>query len=622
MNYNYNFALGSVLFIGLTATFYLRQRRMHDLQDHLYTVMLLGGLTAVFFDFAAAAVEPVAMSLPLWVLYAANALFILGEQVCLPAVFLYSVSASERFNRMNAVTFTIAFAPFAVVLAMLALSPFGTGGLFYFDALHIYRPGAAHWVMYAASALYLTASCIVLLCNYRVVDSSKRAFILLFVLLIVCAMVIQIYSTRLLLVTSAAALSLTAMYYLLRTPGEQVDPLTGAFSRSTLSALLRNLNEKKCSCTLVLYSVLNYDDIVRTHGPQLSDGFLAALSEKLRSSSPGCSVVYMNGDEFTVVVERVLDGDALHALWQNAPNSLAVEQGDIPVKLALAALSHQYDTPPEKTLTALDFLSRRIKAERQEGLFVEDSAFREKCSRLVRLESDIENILHEGAPVLLAKPVWYAESGPGGVPAMLDVSLGLRHGELGDVSADELLQAVTQSGRIRWYYERLTELTAERSRVTEPAVRFCLPLLSAGLIRDDMASALFDLVTDAGMEPKRIVLRLYERDLSEEMPAVYDNIRRLYAFGFGFRLDEFAEGYTDMSFLGSLPLGTVMIDGSLMRNTGDNARALSLLRCVIALLKETGKEVACAGVDSAADLTVARAVGADLLCGAYAPGDR
>lgn len=620
MGYNYNFALGSVLFLGLTAAFYLRQRRMRDMQDHLFTIMLFGGLAAVFFDFLAAAVEPGALALPVWFLYLINMLFVLGEHICLPAFFLYTLVATEHFDRLTRPARLAVLLPFAIVVCLLALSPFGTSGIFYIDGAHIYRPGATHWVLYAVAGLYMALSCVMLITSFRNTARVKRVIILLFAGLIFLAMLVQIYLPRYLLVTSAAALALTAMYYVMRAPGEQVDPFTGAFCRVMLPSILKNLREKNKRCTLVLYSVLNYDEIARTHGTQLSDGLLASLSDWLRARYRGGAVVYMNGAEFAVVTGGVLDAEALRAIRQQAPAALAVDDSDIRVQLALAAIVHHDGDAAESTINAIDFLFRQMREERSEELLIADAAFQERCERLARLESSMDRIVREGDPVLLTQPVQYAHGAQDSAPAMLDVSLSLRHGELDGVTPGELLTAIRQSGNTRWYYERLCALTGAKAQDTDGSVRFCLPLFAAVLIQDEMADMLFDLVTDAGMDPRRIVLRLSEDDVQDELPVVSDNIRRLAAFGFGFRLDGFAEGYTDVSLLSDLPIGTVMIDRSLIKNARGSARSQALLGCVIRILVETGKEVVCAGVDSAGDAAAARAVGAPMLHGKWCVG--
>lgn len=613
MVYNYNFSLGSILFLGLTAAFYLRQRRMRDLQDRLYTVMLCGGLLAVIFDFVSALCD--GGDLPLTLHYACNMLFILGEHICLPAFFFFTVSASERYSSLSRATKALALLPFAVVVGLLALSPFGTGGIFYLDSQQVYRAGATHWTLYASAAVYIVAACATLARNYRVIGRTKLIFVIVFGLVIISAMLTQIYYPQYLLTTAATALALTAMYYLMLAPGEQVDPFTGAFCRPVLPAVLKDLADKNKRCTLVLYSLLNYRGIVNTHGPRLSDALLVAMSDWLRDAFPGDVVVYMNGAKFAVIVDSVLDARALTALRRQAPTELMAENCQIPVGLTLAALVHDEDSPLEKSLNAMDFLFRQMEEEQREEVFVAGAAFREKCSRLVRLEASMARIAREGTPFLLLEPVRRAAEPPASSPAVLDLSLGLLHQELRDVSPEELHFAVKQSGHIRWYYQQLTALAGEQAATVAPGVRFCLPLFSSVLIQDEMATRLFDLVTAAGLDPRRIVFRFAEKDVDSELPVVTDNIRRMAAFGFSFRLDGFAHGHTDMSLLSKLPISAVMIDASLLRQARTNERSRALLVCVVSILSQAGKEVVCAGVDSPLEAEIARSAGVRLYHG-------
>lgn len=611
MNYNYNFALGSVLFMSLTLVFYLRQNRMKDQQDRLYTLMLFGGLTAVVFDFIAAALEPSAAALPLWSLYAVNYLFLLGEQICLPAFFMYSVSAAGLSRRLQGALRVLPLLPFFLILLLMAASPFGDWGIFYIDAEHIYCAGAAHWLLYAVSLLYMLGSCAVLAANYRRIDRRKRFFIFFFVAFVLCAIAFQMRHPRYLLTTSATALALTAMYYALRAPGEQEDPFTGALCRPVLPELLKNYYDEKRPFTLLLYTVLNYNELLRAYGPQLSDGLLAALADWLKGGGHGDSVVFMNDADYVLVSNGELSQEQLHTRRQQAPATLVVEGSELPVKLAMAALLCHADDPLEQSLTAMDFLFRKLREEQREDVFVADDEFRRRCGRLGMLEASMDRISREGKAVLLAQSVRSLS----GTPAMLDLSLGLLHEELRDISADDLLMAIQQSGNVAWYYKNLVSLAGERARHTGDGVRFCLPLLPGFLIQDDMATRLFDLVDAAGMEPRRIVLRFQEEDAAVELPVIRDNIRRLAAFGYGFRLDGFAEGYTDMSLLGTLPLDMVMLDKSLIKYAVSSQRGQDLLVSVVGILRDSGKEIVCDGVDSPEEAQAAKAAGAALCRG-------
>ena len=231
MGYNYNFALTSILFMSLTMVFYLRQNRMRDTQDHIYTVMLFGGLTAVLFDFIAAAIEPLGTQLPVWLSYLCNMLFILGEQLCLPAFMVFSLLAAGKYNRMRKTVRRLIMIPFLIVALLTLIAPLCTLGIFYIGAENVYCQGATHWCLYAATGLYMSGSYLVLLLNYRAVDRPKRRSILFFGAVLLLALVLQVLYPRYLLATSATALALTAMYYVLRAPGVQADPSTGALHR-------------------------------------------------------------------------------------------------------------------------------------------------------------------------------------------------------------------------------------------------------------------------------------------------------------------------------------------------------------------------------------------------------
>lgn len=557
--------------------------------------------------------EYVAMQFPAWLLYAVNMLFIAAMQACLPLFFIYVSVLTGLHYRFTCRQHVLCLLPYLGTMLLLALSPFGTFGIFYIDSAHIYRTGTMHLALYVNTAVYIVASITLLLKNYHAIQRAKRNVILLFVALLFLAIALQLSFPRYLLTASATALALTSMFYVLQSPVDRINPYTGAFSRMLLPSLLTDYHGRRHAYTLVQLSLRAFDEVIRLYGNQLGDALLRELTVRLQSAFPGSTILYMDTWEFSIICDSVLSKAQVEEMGRLIPETVAVNDVQIPIEVQLSAVPYDPSYGVTDTLVTVDYLLRQIRISPTDEVLYADEACRSSCAALLRLEASIDAILKDGVPSLAFEPIRRADK----TAVAEDVTLRFAHPELQNVPYAQFLQAVAQSGYVWQYYETLFALLALLHGRYSAAFPACVQLSSAACMQDDAASKLFDIAAGAGIAPDAVTFFMKEADVAAALPVLHGNIRRLAAFGFGFRIDAFAAGLTDLSQLTGLPVTIVKIDRSLVHDARLGERQRALLAGTLQILHDLDKRVICAGVDDADALSAALASGATLLQGAH-----
>jgi EAL domain-containing protein (putative c-di-GMP-specific phosphodiesterase class I) len=98
----------------------------------------------------------------------------------------------------------------------------------------------------------------------------------------------------------------------------------------------------------------------------------------------------------------------------------------------------------------------------------------------------------------------------------------------------------------------------------------------------------------------------------EESARFVDTLRRA---GCRVALDDFGVGHTSWRHLETLPVDTVKVDGSFVRNLADSHERRVLLRDLLGPINSLGCITVAEGVENAADEAVARAEGFGYLQG-------
>lgn len=115
----------------------------------------------------------------------------------------------------------------------------------------------------------------------------------------------------------------------------------------------------------------------------------------------------------------------------------------------------------------------------------------------------------------------------------------------------------------------------------------------------------------------RLVFEITETTAVHNIGRAKAFMEPLRALGCRFALDDFGVGFTSFTHLRSLPVGTVKIDGSFVRDLASNPENQALVKAMTEVAHSLGKQVVAEFVESAEILEILRALGVDYAQGYY-----
>jgi diguanylate cyclase (GGDEF)-like protein len=93
-------------------------------------------------------------------------------------------------------------------------------------------------------------------------------------------------------------------------------------------------------------------------------------------------------------------------------------------------------------------------------------------------------------------------------------------------------------------------------------------------------------------------IEVLETAALEDIPRVIDTIERCRKIGISFALDDFGTGYSSLSYLGRLPVDTLKIDQSFIRDMLEDKGDRAIVQGVIALAKAFDRKIVAEGVET------------------------
>jgi EAL domain-containing protein (putative c-di-GMP-specific phosphodiesterase class I) len=122
-------------------------------------------------------------------------------------------------------------------------------------------------------------------------------------------------------------------------------------------------------------------------------------------------------------------------------------------------------------------------------------------------------------------------------------------------------------------------------------------------------------LTASGLPAERLEIELTENLLMENIDEVAPKLHRLRDMGVRISIDDFGTGYSSLAYLKRLPIDTLKIDISFIRDVPEDSDDAEIVAAIIAMAHRLGLQVVAEGVERAEQVGFLRALGCDAIQG-------
>jgi diguanylate cyclase (GGDEF)-like protein/PAS domain S-box-containing protein len=409
------------------------------------------------------------------------------------------------------------------------------------------------------------------------------------------------------------------------------DPLTGLPNRSLLlnrlgQAIVRIRREPVPPFAILYFDFDNFKHINDSHGHAGGDSFLREAGTRLVGAVRGIDTVSRIGsDEFVVLLDKVKNveeareaGDRL-ASELSMPIRLGANTVIPSVSVGILCATVEYSDPSE-LLHDADLAMYHAKAEGKNRRVIFDAPLRAASLERTKLLNDLNRTVLESGIELAYQPLVRLSNG---AVVGCEALARWNHPELGKVSPGRFIPLAEEGGLIvplgLFVIMEACRTAAAMKEIEGLTNIFIAVNVSAlQLAHPDFALVLGSALERHGLAAEAIHLEITESALVERTDAILPLLHELRERGFHLKLDDFGTGYSSLAYLHRIPVDTIKIDQSFVRDLdppGGRAALASgggILKSIIAVGHELGHSIVAEGIETEVQARLLSDMGCDI----------
>jgi diguanylate cyclase (GGDEF)-like protein/PAS domain S-box-containing protein len=346
-------------------------------------------------------------------------------------------------------------------------------------------------------------------------------------------------------------------------------------------------------------------------GHGAGDEFLVKVARRIQEHvRPSDVVARLGGDEFAILTENlanthhcVLLAERLQEVLRK-PLSIAGKEITSSASIGITFSDIGYRTP-EDVLRDADLAMYKAKAKGKAQYALFDSSLHQQATEQLSLESDLRRAIEAGDLGLVFQPIY--QFSPRRVVAF-EALARWQHPERGLISPSTFIPLAQECALIEplshWVLERLcTQLRAWQTQYPGAAnIGVHMNASSRDFASARFAARVSETLERFDLRPSLLTLEITENALMERMAAATATMAQLRELGVRLSIDDFGTGYSSLSYLSTLPINSLKVDRSFVRQLQVSTESAEIVRAVLMLGTSLGKQVIAEGIETEAQM--------------------
>ncbi len=404
------------------------------------------------------------------------------------------------------------------------------------------------------------------------------------------------------------------------------DTLTGLANRVTFDDRLRisidQARRYKHKIAVMFLDLDRFKIINDTLGHAMGDKLLIEVSRRfsgcLRNSD---TLARLGGDEFAILLPHTKHSsdaaDVAKRLIAILASSISIDGYSLHVTASVGISQFPGDGDLAETIVKnADTAMYRSKDQGRNRFTFFSAEMNAKAARRLMLENKLHHALDENLLTVHYQPQLDTIS-----RQMIGVEALVRwnDAEEGAISPSEFIPLAEECGLIaridEWVLETASKDILELGAHINLEIRLAVNFSPAQFIREDLHEVIASILQRTGFPGHRLELEITETLFGPGSNDVCIILDCLCSQGIELSIDDFGTAYSSLSRLKQLPLHSLKIDQSFVRDLGKDADDEAIVRSIITMAHNLNLKVVAEGVETELQYEFVKQYGCDVVQG-------
>ncbi len=389
-----------------------------------------------------------------------------------------------------------------------------------------------------------------------------------------------------------------------------------ALLRDRLNLAINQAKREEESLAVMFLDLDRFKNINDSLGHMIGDELLQQVSIRLKECiRAGDTLARFGGDEFTLMLPKLQHpredaGKLAEKISKKLKQPFNVDGHELYVSASIGiALYPQDGTNMDNLIKHADVAMYHVKGQGKNGYQFYSNEMNAPYIKKLSLDTGIHRALDNDEFTLVYQPQINIRSGE---IVGVETLLRWNHPEHGTIPPAEFIPFAEESGLIidigHWV---LKTACAELSRwrmAGLPEIRMAINISARQLMEEDIVDNILDIIKDYDIPGHCLELEITENAIMDDMDSVIRKLKELSQHKINIAIDDFGTGYSSLSYLHKLPIQTLKIDRTFLKESRINKGDNTIVNTIVAMAKGLNLNVIAEGVESQSQLDYLREI--------------
>jgi len=392
------------------------------------------------------------------------------------------------------------------------------------------------------------------------------------------------------------------------------------FLRNRLAKTLKTAQQTNREVAVLFISLDPYQRINETLGPAMGDRLVRCVAKRLRDSFGELHTIgYWGNAEFVLLLE--FSGDEAEVIDVVQKTKKIIERRFLSFGQEFFLTSSigiglypSHGTTVESLLRNASAAECQAKGSGENGYRFYDAAMNVRSLRQFTLENSLGRGIQRHEFNLHYQPQW--DTGSWQITGA-EALIRWQHPDLGEVSPEDFIPLAEKSGLIvplgEWALREACVQLKKWQGHGFDALKLAINVSARQFQEHGPADTLIRILEEVRVNPRCIELELTESSLMADPNRVVESLLKLKNVGVKLAIDDFGTGFSSLEYLSRLPLDTLKIDKSFVRDA--TADGVALLSAIINMARKLRLRVVAEGVETKEQLMLLKKLGCNSMQG-------